>query len=127
MTALPTLGAYIKHRRQAQGLELVDVAAKLRTVPQWTEHDRAHWLKLIEADAVPLDFGTVTILQHAVRFDPRVLFALEQLRQGLPVLAPRLCRICCCSQFDPSPVIGRASWAGVDLCSACAPLVGAAA
>jgi len=79
-----TPGAYIKRKREAAGLSIADVAARLATEPRTAEHARAEWIELIEADETPLLFMTVVALSTAFPIDMRELVRLvtAQLRDG---------------------------------------------
>lgn len=71
-----TPGAYIKRQREAAGLTIADVAARLATEPHWAEHARAEWLVQIEADEVPMLFMTVVALGTLFPIDMRQLVEL---------------------------------------------------
>jgi hypothetical protein len=77
-----TPGAYIKRQREAAGLTIVDVAARLATEPRIAEHARAEWLELIEADATPLLFMTVVALSTVFPIDMRQLVQLVKMQLG---------------------------------------------
>lgn len=115
-----TPGAYLKHRRQAAGLSVADVAARITTEPRSPEHQRGEWLELIEADAAPATFSTIVGLRLIYRFDLTVLAQLEAIAQGADILPPKLCRICACSERDAcSDALGHGCfWIDEDLCSA---------
>ncbi|CAN5370590.1 hypothetical protein BH10PSE14_BH10PSE14_04620 [soil metagenome] len=118
----PTPGAWLKLRRQAARLSIADVAAMTATEPRVAEHVRAGWLDLIEADAMPASFATIVALRHAYPFDLHVLEQLVAISLGAPLPAPRLCRICGCSEHDPCEVAGAGCWwVRGDVCSACSP------
>lgn len=118
-----TPGAYLKHRRTAALLTPRDVAARLSTEPRLAEHVRAFLIELIEADAQPATFATIVALRRAYRFDMDVLAALVAIQQGAQLPAPRLCRICSCSENDACNTIdGPCGWAAHDLCTACVGL-----
>ena len=117
-----TPGAYLKRRRQAAGLSLADVAARLETQPRLAEHLRADWLERIEADIQPATFQTIVALREAYSFDLLVLLTLVNISLGIPVAPPALCRICACSDDDIccSRVSFRmCDWVEPDLCSFC--------
>lgn len=125
-----TPGSYLKHRRQAAHLSIVDVAHRIGTEPRTAEHSRGEWLELIEADAAPMTLTTIVALRQVFSFDIHVLWTLEQIAQGVMIAAPQLCRICACSEWDACSSAHRVtcSWVEDDLCSACAlvaPEVGA--
>ncbi|WP_010185991.1 helix-turn-helix domain-containing protein [Sphingomonas sp. PAMC 26605] len=122
MTAVITPGAYLKRCRQAAGLSVADVAARLPTDPPSPEHLRGEWLELIEADATPASFRTIIALRtRGFRFDIHVLSLLEAIAQGIEATPPRLCRICACSDHAPcmSEMGDGCTWVAEDLCSAC--------
>ncbi|RSV15173.1 hypothetical protein CA235_09560 [Sphingomonas sp. ABOLF] len=79
-----TPGAYIKRQREAAGLSIADVAARLATEPRTAEHTRAEWIELIEADETPLLFMTVVVLSTVFPIDMRQLVELVkvQLQDG---------------------------------------------
>jgi hypothetical protein len=74
-----TPGVYIKRQREAAGLTIVDVAARLATEPRTAEHARAEWLELIEADATPLLFMTVVALSTVFSIDMHQLVQLVKM------------------------------------------------
>lgn len=116
-----TPGAYLRHRRHAAKLSVADVAGRFQTRPRWSELDRIDWLGRIEADVEQPTFRTLVALQACFSFDMDVLSDLVRIAHGAPVDAPRLCRICACSERDACVVGGEGcSWADHDLCSACA-------
>lgn len=116
-----TPGAYLRHRREAALLSIGDVADMFHTQPRWSELDRIDWLQRIEADVEQPTLRTLVALEKCFSFDLEVLFDLAQIAHGVPVDAPRLCRICACSERDACVVGGKGcSWADQDLCSACA-------
>ena len=118
MTLTP--GAYLKHRRTAAGLSIADVAARLATEPRWPEHIRAEQLELIEADVLAPSFQTIVALRAVFRFDLTVLERLVAIHAGADLRAPRLCRICACSEHDAClDGQGGCSWVEQDLCTAC--------
>lgn len=122
MTAVITPGAYLKRRRQAAGLSVGDVAARLPTDPPSPEHLRGEWLELIEADVAPASFRTIVALRtRGFRFDIHVLSLLEAIAQRIEATPPRLCWVCACSDHDPcmSEMGDGCAWVTEDLCSAC--------
>lgn len=118
-----TPGSYLKHRRQAAQLSIVDVAHRIGTEPRTAEHSRGEWLDLIEADAAPMTLTTIVALSQVFSFDIHVLWTLERIAQGEAVAAPQCCRICACTDYDGcrSAHGVTCSWVEDDLCSACAP------
>lgn len=121
MTDFPlTPGAYLKHRRQAARLAIDDLAAALATEPRIAQHVRADWIVQIEADVMPASFATIVALRCAFAFDLHVLERLALINGGADLEAPRLCRICACSDDDSCSVgVWPCSWATKDLCSSC--------
>ncbi len=119
-----TPGSYLKHRRQAALLSIVDVAHRIGTEPRTAEHSRGEWLELIEADAAPMKLTTIVALSQVFSFRLQVLWTLERIAQGETVAAPKLCRICACSDDDRCRSMHgiTCSWVDDDLCSACAPV-----
>lgn len=121
--AILTPGQYIAQRRIAAGLSIVDVAAEVATDPRLAEIDRTAWLNRIEADVAPVTLDVFAALHACFPLDPTVLQRLIDLRD-LPndyAEAPRLCRVCACSEFDPC-VDGQkrfCAWAEQDLCTSC--------
>lgn len=119
-----TPGAYLRHRRQAAMLSIGDVAGLIQTFPRWSELDRIDWLGRIEADVEQPTLRTIVALRSCFSFDLDVLSDLVRIAHGAPVDAPRLCRICACSErdacADPNATHGHGcSWIEADLCSAC--------
>lgn len=122
-----TPGTYLAKRRIAAGLSIEDVADAVVTVPAVPERDRIDWLRRIEADIAPVTEPIGNALFAVFPFDGDVLARLVDLHSPTPlrIEAPRLCRECACSDFDPcDDIVGPCAWVEQDLCSAC---VGAAA
>lgn len=120
-----TPGTYLRKRRVAAGLTIIDLAAMVHTNPRWGGVDKAAWIDRIERDIAALSPDVIATLADAFRFSRRVLEQLITIRSFGPdaIDEPlRLCLTCGCSQFDPC-FDGHAScaWAGPDLCTACAP------
>jgi len=115
---------YIKLRRQAAGVTIADIAAKIATSPHVAEHIRAGWIELIEAGTMPASFATIVALRAHYRFDMAVLERLVAISLGATLPVPRLCRVCACSELDPCIEDGGfgCRWAAQDLCSSCAPV-----
>jgi hypothetical protein len=82
-----TPGADSQRQREAAGLSIADVAARLATEPRWAEHTRAEWLVLIEADATPLLFITVAALGTVFPMDMRELVQLVQSQTEIAAAA----------------------------------------
>ncbi|MDF0489180.1 XRE family transcriptional regulator [Sphingomonas sp. H39-1-10] len=104
-------------------MSVADVAARIATAPRLAEHARVELIELIEADAAPASFATIVVFNNVYAFDLEVLATLERISLGADLPAPRLCRICACSEFDPCvgrTTFGPCSWVAADLCSACA-------
>ncbi len=129
--AILTPGQYIAKRRAAAGLSIDDVAISLATVPRLGEVDRIAWLQRIEADVSPVTFDVFAVLTVCVPMDAMVLRELIALADACDdtLEAPRLCRTCACSEFDPCEDEHGATcgWADHDLCTACAPAAAEAA
>jgi len=126
-------GAYIALRRQAHGLLIEDVAAKMYTVPHHlNEAARVHWLRQIEADASPMSNATIDALREVFRFDPVVLLRLDEIHRGARLPEPRICLGCGCSELDACDTSGGrcqfigCHWVSDTLCSACATRAGIA-
>jgi len=120
-----TPGTYLRKRREAAGLELADVALMLPTEPHMDALGRAEWLRQIEADQAPIGINVIAALRYAFAFDASVLQRLGDIRMKPSLAAPRICRVCACSQHDAC--VGGCAWVDVDLCSSCAPIAGTAA
>lgn len=117
-------GDYLALRRQAAGLTVADVAAKIATAPRLGEIDRADLIASIEADARGATIHTIAALRSVYPFSIEVVARLAAIADGYPLDPPRLCRVCGCSEFDPcvSSVGGTrlaCCWSTADLCSAC--------
>lgn len=110
-------GTYLRLRREASGQSIEDVASLIATTPPMDEHGRAEWLRLIERDEAPIGAHVAATLQYAFPFSWRVLRDLGEIHAAISARAPRLCRKCACSEFDPcDPPCG---WAGPELCTSC--------
>jgi len=120
-TPLITPGDYLRKRRIAAGLSLVDVAQVFATVPRWPETERVDWLIRLEGDVEPLTVRTVSLMRAIFCFSPDVLGDLVLMHEGIPIAPLRLCRICACSEHDACEDHGGScAWASADLCTACA-------
>lgn len=120
-----TPGTYLKKRRVAAGLAIIDVAAMVRTNPHLGGVDKVAWIHRIEEDIAALSPDVITSLASAFSFSRLVLLDLITIRSFGPDAvgtAPRLCMACGCSQNDAC-FVGEATcaWAGPDMCTACAP------
>lgn len=120
-----TPGAYLRHRREAALLSIGNVADMFHTQPRWSELERIDWLQRIECDVEQPTFRTLVALRACFNFDLDVLGDLVAIAHGGAVEAPRLCRICACSERDACPQTdndhhGTCSWVDQDLCSVCA-------
>jgi len=97
-------GAYLALRRQAAGLSIETVARRIETVPHLAEQDRLIWLRMIEADEMPMTGVTIIALRKQFPFSPSVLGVLDRLHRRPPgahgMIAPKLCRACGCSELD---------------------------
>lgn len=131
---LPSPGTYLRLRREAAKLTIDDVAAIFGTVPGVPLSARAEMMRSIEADLTPIGDDVIRVLMTArelgsFAFDPLVLIRLVDVAANSPLQfgAPRLCRVCACSQYDPCYRTGlgghtvTCGWADTDLCDACAP------
>ncbi len=121
MTAPITPGEYLRRRREASGMTLDDVAAKISTEPRIDERGRRDLIAGIEGGAIALTMAEAAALHAVFRFDPQVLVRLVPPVTGD---APRLCRICACSERDACFDIdaGACFWIAPDLCSVCGPI-----
>lgn len=116
-------GTYLSKRRQAAGLAIEDVAARVACDPPAGERDRVAWLRNIERDIAPATLDVCTALLKVFRFDPTVLDRLIDLHSPFPLHAeaPAICTDCACSDRDACDVDGviGCHWALPDLCSSC--------
>lgn len=112
-------GAYLRARRLVAGLSIVDVAARLDTVPHLHEVDRIDWITRIEADAVPPCFSTIVALRSVFRFDLNALAVLDQIARGEtgPEAAPALCALCGSLPGDIIPA--HTTWTDPTICPVC--------
>lgn len=115
-----TPAAYLRRRREAAGLSLDDVAARLTTEPRMAEHVRKSWLELIERGDMPATFSTIVVLRWAYPFDLSVLERLAAIDLAADLPPPRLCRVCACSEADRCVTdAGTCAWVDFELCSLC--------
>ncbi|WP_052507961.1 helix-turn-helix domain-containing protein [Sphingomonas hengshuiensis] len=113
-----TPGTYLRKRRTAAGLSIEDVAALLPTEPHVDLRARVEWLRGIEEGAYPaMTPNTVLAMREAFPFDPDIVCWLFALQNSPDLPAPRLCRICACSEEDACVPV--CSWVAPDLCSSC--------
>lgn len=123
-----TPGEYIAKRRQAAGLSVNDVAARIGTEPRVSEIDRAEWIGGIEDGTVSPTVTQLATLRRIFPFDEQVLARLAAIADGRTVAEPRVCSICACSRLDACRHTDHpCHWVAADLCSACAPVADAAA
>jgi transcriptional regulator with XRE-family HTH domain len=120
-----TPGTYLKKRRVAAGLSIIDLAAMVHTNPRWGGVDKVAWIDRIEHDVAALSPDVIATLADAFRFSRTVLGQLITIRSyGEDAIdpAPRLCMTCGCSEQDAC-FDGHAtcSWSGPDSCTACVP------
>lgn len=101
LPALPSPGGYLRLRRIAALLTVEDVAAQLACEPHLAEHDRAHWLRMIEAGVQPATITTLVALRERFRFSLDVLAAIAARALGRDVDLPDMCLHCGCSEHDP--------------------------
>ncbi|MDX3908878.1 MAG: XRE family transcriptional regulator [Sphingobium sp.] len=114
-------GTYLARRRVAAGMSIDDVAASISTAPRLGEIDRRAWVERLEQDIAAISPDVIHTLSCVVPFDSLVLSQLVDFRSyGPPVEPPRICMTCGCSALDACEPL--CSWAGPDVCSACAPL-----
>ena len=117
-------GQYLKLRRVAAGLTLMDVAAMVSTNPRYGEIDKVAWIDRIERDIAALSPDVIATLSDAFRFSRQVLLQLITLRSYGPDAGeePRICHLCGCTErdacLDPATGTGCA-WSGADTCTAC--------
>jgi hypothetical protein len=115
-------GAYLRRRRLAAGLELVDIAL-VTTASPIDAYGRGEWLRLIEEDRTPITADVVETLLFAFPLDRHSLNKLILIHAGARIDPPRLCAGCACSAFDPCRGTDGSScaWVGdTDLCTTCA-------
>lgn len=119
----PAPGIYLAMRRAAAGLTIADVAARIGTEPHIPEHRRVEWIASIETNAGAATIHTLSALRRVYPFSFDALAGLAAIADGEARIAPRLCRICACSEPDPCiDEDGNAcSWSDEDLCSDCDP------
>lgn len=119
-------GTYLAKRRQAAGLSIEDVAARITSDPRLGEHERAEWLRQIERDEAMATLDVAFALKPVFSFSPVMLYILGvQYAHGAPLLdPPYLCANCACSEADPciDPATqSTCGWSASDLCTRCAP------
>ena len=117
-------GQYLKLRRVAAGLTLMDVAAMVSTNPRYGEIDKVAWIDRIERDIAALSPDVIATLSDAFRFSRQVLLQLITLRSYGPDAGeePRICHLCGCTERDAclDPATGETcAWSGADTCTAC--------
>lgn len=121
-----TPGAYLKLRRVAAGLSLMDVAGMVSTNPRYGEIDKVAWIDRIERDIAALSPDVIATLSDAFRFSRQVLLQLITLRSFGPEAGeePRICHLCGCTERDACvcPATHETcAWSGPDTCTACIP------
>jgi transcriptional regulator with XRE-family HTH domain len=116
-----TPGTYLRTRREAAGVSLDQLLEKIGTVPRIPEHDRRSWLVAIENDTVRPDEFAIVALRDCFKFDVSVLQQLLDIHHFAAALpAPRICRVCGCSNQDPCRWNHTTcGWAEYDLCTVC--------
>lgn len=111
-----TAGGYIRLRREAAGLSIVDVATLISETRRWKRFNIAI-IDLIEADQHFPTVGFVDRLRTAFAFDR---YVYRQLLCHLRPL-PEICQICGCTALDAcdDEILGRCAWsdAAHTLCS----------
>lgn len=115
-------GRYIQLRRQAAGLSIEDVAARIGTEPHVAGQSRVEMLRAVEADEQPLTADVMEALRPVFVFDAVILVGLCVIATGGHLDLPAICRDCGCSEWDACRLSGGrvCSWSTPDLCSACA-------
>ncbi|MFD1103691.1 helix-turn-helix domain-containing protein [Sphingobium olei] len=119
-----TPGTYLKLRRVAAGLTLMDVAAMVSTNPRYGEIDKVAWIDRIERDIAALSPDVIATLADAFRFSRQVLLRLITLRSYGPDAGeePRICHLCGCTEHDAclDQATGHGcAWSGPDTCTSC--------
>lgn len=118
-----TPGAYLARRREHAGYSIEDVALRIETEPQLALRDRVDWLRRMESDVEIVSVSAASALQRVYPLSVDIVAELVGLHllQSDSIEAPRLCRICACSDLDAC-IDGRGggcAWAEHDLCTAC--------
>lgn len=119
-----TPGTYLKLRRVAAGLTIMDVAAMVSTNPRYGEIDKVAWIDRIERDIAALSPDVIATLSDAFRFSRQVLLKLITLRSYGPDAGeePRICHLCGCTDLDAcrdEQAQRNCAWSGADSCTAC--------
>lgn len=140
-----TPGTYLRKRREASALTLLDVAVGLaRLAPQPTRITPDEIQQLLvrvrdaEADRSPLIGFAADLLARVVRLNPAVYLALFDLHHADPATRralpePQVYRTCACSWHDPCSTgpggaRGPCAWStDPSLCTACEPAAAAPA
>ncbi|QIG80082.1 RodZ family helix-turn-helix domain-containing protein [Stakelama tenebrarum] len=118
-----TPGTYLRKRREASGLCVLDVAVRIAAPGQTARLVRS--LNEIERDELHVTDAILHALRHAFAFDPQIYAQLLDLHVSDAAAAamlphPQLCRVCACSWHDPCQTDdGPCHWQERDLCSAC--------
>lgn len=73
-----TPGTYLRHRREAAGLSVDDVAGRIGTTPPVSLLMRAEWVRLVEADQAPIGGDVLRALRAAFPFNQRTLLRLGE-------------------------------------------------
>jgi len=121
-------GAYLRLRRAAAKMTILDVAALVGTSPRWGEIDRVAWIDRIEHDVAALSPDVIACLSEAFPFSRTILLQLITLRSfgpGDDRPEPRICAGCGCTERDPcvDPANGETcAWASEALCTSCSTL-----
>lgn len=119
MTAPLAPGEYLRRRREAAGLTIADVAARIGTTPRLGELDRRQLIASVEASAGDATIHTLAALRAVYRFSVDVVAQLAAIADGEPLPAPRLCTACACSEHDFNQYHGAPGWWEGDLCNRC--------
>lgn len=109
---------YLKLRRQAAGLSILQVAERIAP----TARDRSEAIALVTMLEQPGTTArrteTLSAFQSAFPFDPDVY---QQLVNDPPAWHPAICRSCGCSQWDPCCSDDACcAWAEPGRCTRCA-------
>jgi hypothetical protein len=118
-----TPGTYLRKRREAAQITIMDAAEKLASLPGAQGHTFAvrcdmlnRALVRIEANVDFLTPDHATLVQTAFQFDPLVYARL--VTGANP--APRICAGCACTDADPCESDGcPCFWVERNLCSTC--------
>ncbi|MBB3691479.1 hypothetical protein [Sphingomonas sp. BK580] len=111
-----TPGGYFAARRAARQLSAVELAERIDCLPHIGVHDRAAWLRLIEADVMPASWSTIAALSEHLALDLDLLAALDAARLGSDAAAPAHCHTC---GITPRQLQEAPAWPSEILCPGC--------